>query len=512
MIRRLRQIFARYADRHTTLTGDSQPLLNGNGDTVGNVDRVAVQDGRLVLDGWADARRVSLSQNGLQAQVHPDLARTDVVASHTDLRTPRPGFQISLPYRAGPVALALDNGADVQVFSVPAFDAARVRRVRRRYLVPFLLRCVATVPLALRYRLSRDPARGLLLRQRIKTRLGLKTEAAETQTRVMDARLLADPNGLKMPMGTQTSSAVTIILPVYNAFDLVRECVDRVARHTDVPWHLVVIEDCSTDADVRPWLADWVAKTNAVTPGRVTLIENPENRGFIRSVNSGFDVAVQRGDHVVLLNSDALVPQDWASRLIAPLNSEPDAASVTPMSNDAEIFGAPVMCAPVALSPGEADIIDRTAATFEGEASIVEAPTGVGFCMAIHIDYLRLHPAFDTAFGRGYGEEVDWCQKVRASGGSGLKRNSKVSRRLPKSWPNDTNPMIVTFRSLWAKTHCIRRVWRLRWPGLARAQVHRATHCPFIWPTIWVAGPNIICNAASPRISRHRARAARMLR
>ena len=29
-------------------------------------------------------------------------------------------------------------------------------------------------------------------------------------------------------------------------------------------------------------------------------------------------------------------------------------------------------------------------------------------------------PEFDTTFGRGYGEEVDWCQKVRALGGRHL--------------------------------------------------------------------------------------------
>ena len=28
----------------------------------------------------------------------------------------------------------------------------------------------------------------------------------------------------------------------------------------------------------------------------------------------------------------------------------------------------------------------------------------------------RLEPQLDPAFGRGYGEEVDWCQKVLASG------------------------------------------------------------------------------------------------
>ena len=40
--------------------------------------------------------------------------------------------------------------------------------------------------------------------------------------------------------------------------------------------------------------------------------------------------------------------------------------------------------------------------------------------MAMSIDYLRQIPQLDIAFGRGYGEEVDWCQKARALGGRHL--------------------------------------------------------------------------------------------
>ncbi|KZY38112.1 hypothetical protein A3731_40910 [Roseovarius sp. HI0049] len=37
--------------------------------------------------------------------------------------------------------------------------------------------------------------------------------------------------------------------------------------------------------------------------------------------------------------------------------------------------------------------------------------------MAINLNYLQRCPSFDAAFGRGYGEEVDWCQKTAAQGG-----------------------------------------------------------------------------------------------
>ena len=90
------------------------------------------------------------------------------------------------------------------------------------------------------------------------------------------------------------------------------------------------------------------------------------------------------------------------------------------MSNDAEIFSIPFICQSMALHPGEADRLDRVAQGLNPQAGAVEAPTGVGFCMALNRAFLEKVPVFDTAFGRGYGEETDWCQKTRRLGGHHL--------------------------------------------------------------------------------------------
>ena len=134
--------------------------------------------------------------------------------------------------------------------------------------------------------------------------------------------------------------AITIVLPVYNAFEVLPEVLDRVVRHTDLPWRLILIEDASTDPGIRPFLRQWVADQQLAFPGRIALIENKENQGFIRSVNAGLKRALAYSDHVVLLNSDALVPKAWASRLMRPFIAHDRVATVTPMSNDAEIFSA----------------------------------------------------------------------------------------------------------------------------------------------------------------------------
>jgi len=62
-------------------------------------------------------------------------------------------------------------------------------------------------------------------------------------------------------------------------------------------------------------------------------------------------------------------------------------------------------------------MIDAVAQTLSADVPCPDGPTGVGFCMALNPHYLSLIPALDTTFGRGYGEEVDWCRKAIALGG-----------------------------------------------------------------------------------------------
>lgn len=155
-------------------------------------------------------------------------------------------------------------------------------------------------------------------------------------------------------------------MPICNGVDLLGACLRRIETNSHRPWHLI---------------------------------------------------AVDRGEHVVLLNTDAFVPPNWLSRLLAPIEADAGVASVTPMSNDAEIFSAPIICRRQGLDGRHVDTIDRAVGAIDGSAVQADAPTGVGFCMAMNIAFLRLVPQFDTVFGRGYGEEVDWAQKVRRRGG-----------------------------------------------------------------------------------------------
>ncbi|MEJ6390431.1 glycosyltransferase family 2 protein [Gymnodinialimonas ulvae] len=331
----------------------------------------------------------------------PDLPRPDVSALRGGPADQ--GFSVAIPATARQITLDLmcEDGT-VQSAPIPHPSDPVGAQAQGRLHRAFLRDLCRALPAFLRY--ARDPTDRA--KADIKRVLGL--ELASRGADLERAWLLEEPK----TAAAAPTDEVTILLPVFNAFDLLKRCLSRVEQHTDVNWHLVLVEDASTDRSVRPWLTQW-AKARV---GRVTLLCQEANQGFVAAVNTGLEHLQKSGGTgpIVLLNSDAMVPPNWASRLCAPL-SDPSVASVTPMSNAAEILSVPSIGPGVSLAEGEAAQID-TIAQGLGAVPLPELPTGVGFCMALSRHWLEKVPQLDPTFGRGYGEEVDWCQKTRALG------------------------------------------------------------------------------------------------
>ena len=422
---RLADLFARYCAVHLTAAGPAMPLIGEAGQMLGHIDRVCLQGARMIVEGWADSQKIVVAHAGLCHAATPALARLDVLAAHPHLAAGSPGFSMNLPRGDGAITLSLVQGADRLIYTVPQPDAWSLRLARLRLIWPFVRDLARGLPAILHWMATKDAADRTRLKRALRLEIPLPTR--QMQPLLFLADCLATLPGkrrtaemARLQPATLAQTGITIVLPIFNAFDLLPEVLDRIAQHTDLPWRLILIEDASSDRYLRPFLRSWVKDQEALHPQRVMLIENAENQGFIRSVNSCLMHAIEYGDHVVLLNSDAFVPQAWASRLLRPILHHDRVATVTPMSNNAEIFSTPVICKAGSLQPGDGDAVDAIAAKIHPDAGLADAPTGVGFCMAMSIDFLRRIPQLDPAFGRGYGEEVDWCQKARALGGRHL--------------------------------------------------------------------------------------------
>lgn len=203
---------------------------------------------------------------------------------------------------------------------------------------------------------------------------------------------------------------IDVIIPVFRGLAATRRCIESaLAAEGSEPRELVVIDDASPEPEISAWLRELAAS------GRITLLAHADNRGFVASVNEGMRLHVERD--VVLLNSDTEVPHGWLDRLAHLARREPQVATVTPFSNNATICSYPRALAVNGL-PADMDTRSLDALFREHNAgTCVEIPTAVGFCMLITRDALVQVGEFDQeAFGRGYGEEVDFCMRASRAG------------------------------------------------------------------------------------------------
>jgi GT2 family glycosyltransferase/glycosyltransferase involved in cell wall biosynthesis len=205
------------------------------------------------------------------------------------------------------------------------------------------------------------------------------------------------------------SAAVDIVVPVYNAPDDLRRCVDSVLAHTDRRHRVTLIDDASPDPAIAAYFAELRARA---LPG-LTLLANPVNLGFTGTANRGFTLS--RRD-VVLLNSDTIVSRGWLDALLRCAASDPSIGTITPFSNNAEILSYPRFCVNNAWPDGADPSPLAEAFARAAVPTYPDLPTGVGFCFYVRRALLDDIGAFDPRFGAGYGEENDFCLRAAAHG------------------------------------------------------------------------------------------------
>ncbi len=212
-----------------------------------------------------------------------------------------------------------------------------------------------------------------------------------------------------LPPSCPDGVSVDVIVAAYRGLKETQHCLASVLDDTDrPPGRVIVVDDCSPEPRLVAWLR------RLADAGRITLLRNKNNLGFVASVNRGMEAA---GTHdVALLNSDTEVPRGWLRRLAAQAYSVPRVASVSPFSNNATICGYPAIQGGPPAFGLDVGIIDATCRTMNAGRH-VEVPTTVGFCMYVRRAALNDVGMFDAAtFGLGYGEENDFCLRAVARG------------------------------------------------------------------------------------------------
>lgn len=205
---------------------------------------------------------------------------------------------------------------------------------------------------------------------------------------------------------------IDVVVPVFAGRLETARCIDAVLSsraRMQQQFELIVIDDCSPDTGVRRYLDDLQGREG------VAVLKNPRNQGFVASANRGLSLHADRD--VVLLNSDTEVANDWLDRLHACAYRYRDTGTVTPFSNNATICSFPESCKDNPL-PGQLSVSELDAIFAKVNArQFTDIPTAIGFCMFIRRDCITAVGLFDELrFGRGYGEENDFCRRALKQG------------------------------------------------------------------------------------------------
>lgn len=212
----------------------------------------------------------------------------------------------------------------------------------------------------------------------------------------------------KITANKQIREFVSVVVPIYRDVKTTKECVDSVlAAKSNIPYKLILINDCSPEKEMYQYLSSLEKRVE------LEVLTNEVNLGFVGTVNRG--MSLYPNTDVILLNSDTLVADHWIDRIFLHLNNK--IGTITPFSNNATICNYPDIEGFSDFKEGESLALFNQAFFLANEGESVEIPTAVGYCMFISRECLNEVGLFDKeTFGKGYGEENDFCLRASALG------------------------------------------------------------------------------------------------
>jgi GT2 family glycosyltransferase len=110
------------------------------------------------------------------------------------------------------------------------------------------------------------------------------------------------------------SRTVSVVVVNWNRRDLLRACLDSLARQTHPDFEVIVVDNGSSDGS-----SELVGEMAGAYPAPLRLINNPMNYGFCRANNQGF--AASDSELVALLNNDAEAEPGWLAALEAAIRT-----------------------------------------------------------------------------------------------------------------------------------------------------------------------------------------------
>lgn len=258
---------------------------------------------------------------------------------------------------------------------------------------------------------SRLSTRGRAL---IADRFGTSANRASLFATLNDARALSIQQFIRYCQTTEPAAVpapeddvdVSIIIPVYNKWELTRACITSVLQTcigTGIRFEVILADDNSTDETVR---------AAEIFPG-LRIAKTPKNLGFLRNCNHAARAA--RGRYLLLLNNDTVVLPGWLEALFRSMENDPaiGIAGSKLLYPDKVIqeAGGAIFRDASARNIGRGQERDNPLFNVAREADYIS-----GASILIRADFWNKVGGFDERYKTAYYEDTDLAMSARAHG------------------------------------------------------------------------------------------------
>jgi GT2 family glycosyltransferase len=199
-------------------------------------------------------------------------------------------------------------------------------------------------------------------------------EFAEVLDGVSAGTALAPPPRRPEP---PTDPELSIVVLAWDNLEYTQQFVESARQHTDVGYELILVDNGS----------DWEAATYARAAADHAVL-NEQNLGFARGMNQG--LAAARGKYVAFCNNDTILPELWASMLLATARRHERAGIVVPALTTAR--------SPVTVRSEPGDLV--------APLPPFSAPPGA-VVYVMNTDLVRQIGAWDEEYEIASGEDID---------------------------------------------------------------------------------------------------------
>ncbi len=186
---------------------------------------------------------------------------------------------------------------------------------------------------------------------------------------------------------------VDFIVVVKNQLAFTEKCIESVLRHIPEPYHLIVIDNGSTDG--TPAYLEKI-KNRIPRSSRLTVYRSEENLGYARGLNQGLQFS--NAPYVFFCNNDIEFFPGSVSEMIQIANKSSNIGLVNPNSNE---FG---------LKGYDKSFLD------DQKGKIVERCHTSGFCVLVKQEVIQKIGGIDPEFGPAYFEDMDFAERARQAG------------------------------------------------------------------------------------------------